>query len=388
MSSRKRSPSRRLAMCLMAGLIGLGVMTLGLGPSGAITATYTAGELSIAGASCPSATDCVVVGTLQGSATTGYSEVWNGKTFKAEKVPSPKGATTSGLHAVSCATTKFCMAVGDYSTSSGQLALAELWSGKAWKDIPAPNPTGTDVYLNGVSCTSETACTAVGQFDGTKSRETWAARWSDKKWTTTVEKLPKDALYPDLYGVSCTSRPSCMAVGGYEGPAPDYTPATLAYSWSGKSWKTELPQTPTTSASISGVSCTSPSSCVTVGTLGETWNGTSWTEASLPEPKASTGVDLDSVSCASAKLCMGVGLNYVNENVTDYLTEAWSGKAWTIKAIPEPSTDGVANLEGVSCTSAKACVAVGTYTTEVSSAATLYFTVDSWNGKSWSLAKS
>ena len=120
---------------------------------------------------------------------------------------------------------------------------------------------------------------------------------------------------------------------------------------------------------LQGVSCTSATACTAVGsyynsagervTLAERWNGTGWKIQSTPNPTGGQHNSLQGISCTSATACTAVG-NYVNSAgklVT--LAERWNGTAWTVQSTPNPSGAGGSYLKGVSCTSATACTAVG-----------------------------
>ena len=348
--------------------------------------TVTSGELSFGGAACPSTTDCVAVGTLDlNTGASAYSQTWNGKSWTVRKVKVPTGTTTSGLTAVACPTTKFCMAGGTSTAASDQKALVELWNGKAWSPTTAPVPKGgTEVELGGVACISASDCTVVGKYDSTKGFETFAARWSHAKWTVTLEPRPSGGQYPTLEGVACTTTPTCLAIGYYSGPAPDYAEEALGYAWNGKAWKPANPTTPTSSSSLAADACASATNCVTVGTFAESWNGKSWAPRTLPLAKGASRDALDSVACATTKFCMAVGASDVSVNGTAYLTESWNGTKWTIRSVPEPTGGMVDNLFGVTCASAKSCVAVGSFATEISSSSPLAETVEAWNGTKWS----
>ena len=65
------------------------------------------------------------------------------------------------------------------------------------------------------------------------------------------------------------------------------------------------------------------------------------------------------------------------------MTESWSGSAWSV--VPSPSPGSVANaLNGISCTAADSCTAVGNYL-----AGTTQLTlIESWNGTAWSVVPS
>src|SRR5579863_481109 len=83
----------------------------------------TAGSRSI---SCVSVSFCESAGFDGG-------DVWNGSSWSSQPIPGPPGATSSSLSGVSCTATTFCVAVGDYSDSSGStFSLSDTWNGTSW----------------------------------------------------------------------------------------------------------------------------------------------------------------------------------------------------------------------------------------------------------------
>jgi hypothetical protein len=169
----------------------------------------------------------------------------------------------------------------------------------------------------------------------------------------------------------------------------------LAEVWNGVSWKIRATPNPAGASNsyFQGVSCMSATSCIAVGysedTLGdsvalaEVWNGAKWTIKATPDPIATNNSYLFSVSCASSTTCTAVGDFYITAaGVYGALSEAWNGATWTIQKTPNPagSSDG---LDGVSCTSAISCVAVG-YSVVTSSNGAL---VEVWNGATWAIQK-
>ena len=188
----------------------------------------------------------------------------------------------------------------------------------------------------------------------------------------------------DLAGVSCPAAAACAAVGSYFGSSGE-TP--LAEEWNGTRWSIKpAPLPPGAFAGVlNGVSCTSPRACVAVGwyknsaggqdTLAEAWNGTAWSLRAAPSPPA-RGNALNGVSCTSASVCTAVGSSGGRT-----LAEAWDGAAWTVRHTPNPQPASV--LEAVSCTSASACTATGQ-----SGYSTPFHTLaEAWNGTSWSIQK-
>ena len=114
----------------------------------------------------------------------------------------------------------------------------------------------------------------------------------------------------------------------------------------------------------------------------ESWNGTSW--SILPSPNQGSGFNqLNGVSCTSAIECVAVG-DYNNVSSGEQtLVESWNGTSWSI--ISSPNEGSNPGLDRVSCTSSTNCVAVGSYNNSSSVEQTL---VEAWDGTSWSIISS
>jgi hypothetical protein len=292
----------------------------------------------------------MAVGEYENSRGVGFAlaEAWNGKKWVSEPTPNPKGASSSSLSGVSCTAATACTAIGSYANSAGDTAtLAEAWNGKKWAIEPTPNPKGANfgfstnhlLGLSAVSCSSAKACTAVGSYTNSAFVGfTLAEAWNGKKWTIEPTPNPNGTNfsmnydgyheYLGLSGVSCTSANACTAVGNYE--TQNRRPVVVSYD--------------------------------SVWTLAEAWNGKKW--ATEPTPRTATDGSLSEVSCTSSTACTAVG-SY-NNSVPVTLAEAWNGKTWAIEPTPNPTGSQLGNdllLSGVSCTSANACKAVGSYST-------------------------
>jgi len=146
-----------------------------------------------------------------------------------------------------------------------------------------------------------------------------------------------------------------------------------------------------------GVSCLSAKNCVAVGEnqnafggaggpLAELWNGTTWHTVAVKLPSGATMGGLFGVSCLSAKDCVAVGQAGKTPVNLLALVETWNGKTWTPRVLATAS--GVATgLEGVSCRSAANCVAVGTFTGGPPSAPAAMPVAEAWNGHKWTESK-
>jgi hypothetical protein len=147
------------------------------------------------------------------------------------------------------------------------------------------------------------------------------------------------------------------------------TNVTLAEYWNGTKWAIKKTPNPSGAAesALSAVSCTSATACTAVGsynsadvalTLAEAWNGTKWAIKKTPNPSGDAAY-LDGVSCSSANSCIAVGYYINGADAIVTLAEAWNGTKWAIQSTPNPNLAAGSYLNGVSCTSATACTAVG-----------------------------
>jgi len=91
---------------------------------------------------------------------------------------------------------------------------------------------------------------------------------------------------------------------------------------------------------------------------------------------------LDGVFCTSAASCWAVGEQGNGQGVVNQALR-WNGKTWRKVAVPNPggtATDDVSELYAVRCQAARDCWAVGEYTKGSASANEALH----WNGKKWS----
>jgi hypothetical protein len=119
-------------------------------------------------------------------------------------------------------------------------------------------------------------------------------------------------------------------------------------------------------------------------TLAERWDGARWAVQPTPNPTGATYSLLNGVSCTAASACTAVG--YFNNSVSTLLTlaERWDGTGWSIQPIPSvPGATG-SSLNGVSCATPSACTAVGSSTGRGGIEVTL---AEHWDGTSWSVQR-
>ena len=197
-----------------------------------------------------------------------------------------------------------------------------------------------------------------------------------------------------LYSISCFSKTNCTAVGNWASQSQFVQSHTLAEHWNGSKWSKETTPEPAASsiARFDGVACPAAKMCVAVGVdftgLGAAntnpiiarWNGSKWTLDKIKEPAGGSEGFLEGVACSSATQCLAVG-DYVNSsNSTQNLVESWNGSTWTA-TVPANSSTTFNLLNAVTCPARNDCVAVGQYRNAASADVTF---TDRWNGSTWS----
>src|SRR5215472_22971 len=242
-----------------------------------------------------------------------------------------------------------------------------------------------DNSLQGISCPSASACTAVGFHQGRRAvGKTLIESWNGTAWS--IVPSPSRPSHNILRDVSCFSPSFCTAVGYSYGAHSE--PKTLIESWNGTAWSIVPSPSPGPVLGqdyLDSVSCPSASFCIAVGwhnrsklkTLVESWNGTAWSVVPSPSPDVGFVKPdyLNGVTCLSATACTAVG-SYARGT----LVESWNGTTWSVVPSPNPAGPGSGSLYSVSCAAADACAAVGSGTT-----GTL---AEAWNGSTWSVVPS
>jgi hypothetical protein len=284
-----------------------------------------------------------------------------------------------------------------WSTALSALTLATILSGagaasagQSWTVQPFPVRHGTREAEFAVSCHRASFCFSVG----TTTPVGWGNGLNSYKWTgiswEREHMIPVSGTAVLFAGVSCPSKPHCMAVGSYR-PEPDALPLAVAEYWTGAHWKLLPVPVPTGHqwTTFNAVSCLSATWCTAVGSqsssptaLVEVWKGTTWTLVPTPQ-EGKSGDDLNSVSCVSENFCVAVGESYRGESGRP-LMETWNGTSWVVQHTPVPSGLQNGAGDGVSCASATACTAVVSYRTAAGRAAQIL----RWNGTAWKVQPS
>ncbi|MDQ1434146.1 MAG: hypothetical protein QOF59_962 [Actinomycetota bacterium] len=324
-------------------------------------------QSSLTGVACPSSTSCLAVGSYRppGKNTSlALVERWNGTVWTIVATPTPAGSTAARLVDIDCLSATSCVAVGAATVNGQDQTLVERWNGTVWTIMTSPNVVaGSNVFAD-VDCTSATNCFAVGATIIKGQQQTLIERGNGTTWT-----IASGAVTGRLNGVSCASAADCMATGTGLGTTPS---TALVEHWNGSSW-TAVPgpsatQTDSVFIEAVAVSCTAANACTIVAhsendflvitAFAAHWNGSTWASASLPSP----GVPFPSdVSCLSASDCTAVGNYFDFPLLRKTLVDHWDGSAWSTVPSPSPAFGRDNSLDGVTCTGATECTAVGSW---------------------------
>jgi len=288
---------------------------------------------------------------MAGTALAATSWTW-------QQPPAIAGASFSVLVGVSCPSASACMAVGTTIGPRGDAkgAFTDAWNGTSWVLESIPRPAVTS--LTAVSCRSATWCIAVGYVPNSAapgSNVPLALRWNGLRWSALAVPMPAGDTTATLSGVSCVSRSSCVAVG--TGAQSGGTVTSFSETWNGTAWAPS--GVPGTGTQLSGVTCTSDTSCIAVGgnndaPVAEFWDGTSWTAQTVPTDAGGFPASLAGVSCSSPVSCVAVG--HYTSNVFHALIYRWDGMSWAQQITGYPNHDSA--LYSASC-SRVVCTAVG-----------------------------
>ena len=304
--------------------------------------TWVPSNADMIGVACPTATACVEVGdggrirtTSDGGAT------WTDATSRF----------ANSLTQVQCPSATVCYAAGDRGVFLRSADGGRTWSNPA----PAANDRSTNPSnpIYGLSCPSLSTCYGSDVYGHVVKTTDGGGSWT---WFRTPVTTPGVDVagsggpvpFSGLFGISCVSDSSCVAVGGNPrggNTEPAIDSPIVATTDGGQTWTKE-----TSNAGVGNdlqsVSClTGTTTCYAVGfagTIVQTTDMANWTKMT----SNATGV-LNSISCTSPTACVATGQN----GTVDVL----SNGTWTATT----GNGGGAFLAGVTCLSATTCTTVG-----------------------------
>lgn len=286
--------------------------------------------------SCPSVSLCVALSQGGGIAvsTRPASGVW--------RLTGQAAPTQSSVSGVSCPSVSLCVAVdfqGEVITSRHPLESASNWRTTP-VDPDSLDSGGTG--FSAVACPSVRLCVAAdpdGNVFTSTSPTGGASSWRVGRVLPGREGQPNA-----LVRLSCPSASLCVAANGHGDIASSSNPSAGAASWS----VTHVARATT----INAVSCVR-SLCVATARTGVFWSRNPaakhprWHATNLTSEL--TGAGLWAISCPSMSLCVGGGAF----DLATAVKPTGPASAWKIRRFPISHS-----LQGISCPTAKLCVAV------------------------------
>lgn len=340
--------------------------------TGGSAGSWTEKSVAQAGAlnavACPSASDCVAVGTDASKDGAIWTTTNGGSTWTKDVV----GNASTGPAGVSCSSSSDCVAVGGADPGQGD-DWVTTDGGRTWTEHAVPSANTTQPTVGGftdVSCLSSQACVAAGA-DSNGDGASWTTRDGAATWAQ--QPVPDTSNSTQSNGgpaaISCGTKSLCVTVGtNNNGDSVAWT------SVNGGQWNEQpIPGAQAPNGAVQDISCASESDCVAVGEDGTgngspaVWTtsngGSSWTEQTVPNAGGSNSY-VRWVSCPSIAVCVAVGNDSNGE-------DAWStsdgGSSWTEQPIPDIDASN-GTLSDISCGSASQCVAIGTDSSGAASA--------------------
>jgi hypothetical protein len=362
---RRRSAMVTAAAVLCAAFVTAGAP--GAGAAAAVGRTWgtaaevpgtaalnKSGQAGVAAISCASSGDCSAGGSYASGPGVGgptlqayvVSET-NGTWKTAKQVPGTAALNAGGnakVLAVSCATGGNCLAGGYYTQGSAGLRQAFVVNETSgtWgtaQEVPgtaALNQGHPGAAVTSVSCTAPGDCLAGGRYtDSSGNTQAFVVTQTNGTWGK-AEEIPGTAAlnaggYALLNSLSCTSAGNCSAGGRYASSSNDGVPVAQAY------------------------------------VVSET-NGTWGTAEEVPGTAALNGggyAEVDSVSCASAGNCSAGGAYTNSTPATEaFVVNETNGTWGTAQEVPGSqalNTNGLAQVNSLSCTAPGVCGAGGFY---------------------------
>jgi len=345
-----------------------------------VAALNVGGQAVVDGINCTSSTFCVAGGVYKISTTSVQSFVstFNGTSWTDERVGnglSPVGV--SGIVAVSCASSTYCVAGGEFLDAGGNLQpYISIFNGTSWADQAVAAQLNVDGQgvVDTASCPTTTFCVVGGNYtDGSGNLQAFVSTVSG----STVVNVPLAGSFnfggqASIDEVSCASATFCAASGYYTDSANNFQ--AFVSTFNGSTWNDREIVASLNSGGngeANAISCPTTTFCATGGQYADgngknqafvsTFNGSTWTDQKLGSTLNAGGdANILEVSCASATFCIATGRYKDSSGNVQAMVSIYNGSFWADQqALGGLNTGGAADLDSVSCPTVSFCVASG-----------------------------
>jgi hypothetical protein len=225
-----------------------------------------------------------------------------------------------------------------------------------------------------------------------------AERWNGARWAIQPVPAPSGVTSSFLFGVSCATARTCTAVGS--ATRPNTGTVVLTERLSRNRWRIQRVPRPAHRARrevdyLAAVSCPRATSCTAVGfagnaagtagrTLIERWTRAGgWAIAPAPAPAAARVAFLSGVSCPSARLCIAVGWLGTRAGAAATLAERLTPAGWRQQRMPTPQAATEVQLTGIACASPSFCTAAGWF----EAGGVQVMLTERWDGERWVIGR-
>ena len=258
-----------------------------------------------------------------------------------------------GLSAISCPTSKLCVAVdqsGYIVTSTNPTGSSHAWS-KTIRIVSA-----ADAPLTGIDCPSATLCVATdanGDVITSTHPTKGASAWSKPAHVDTSSG--PDGGSAGLTGISCPTTRLCVATDGA-------TPANVVTSTNptGGTTAWKLAAVGGTGSVLTSVACPSATLCVAAGSqhyvsTSPTGGASAWKATGT---QAGGGV-FSSITCPSIAFCITAGYGDTGSGlITTTVKPTGNAASWTtVSPLTQPPGAGAGIVDAIGCTTASFCIA-------------------------------
>ena len=391
-SSSGRVPTEARSFATHRKLLGASVLSVALlGSLGVITPAAQASDGSstvdgsyvgrtLRGVTSISKTDAWIVGLTQqeGFVLQTLTEHWDGKAWVEVPSPNPAGEQVSDLLAVDAVSTDDVWAVGNSGVAETSHTIIEHWDGQQWSLMP-DSRTGELYAVHAISADN---VWAVGNYyDAQRVSRTMVMHWDGTEWST----IDSPDLPGHLYSVSAISENDIWAAGfKHVGEVNEM----LVEHWDGTSWTVVHTPTPGFYSELYGITAFSPNDVWVVGNSARTgkpqksimmhWNGSKW--AKNTSTFGRSGPYLFGMSAVSPSKIWAVG-----RGTSRTLTARFNGARW--HQIDSPSQDNnTGEFFGVDARIGNDVWAVGRLSDWDTGVQTAL--VEHWNGHAWTVVPS